>query len=592
MAPLKLVNNTGLESEKNLCFVNAELQLLYSIPDVKDFFATKKHRGNCQDRLQLCDELSRIFRTDGQFQTTAAELRRLTGKLYRREDICNGEQQDIEEFHTLLLRGIEQELARVEGVQSRFTNKFKGREENKKSFLYTADGCCPQGHMPRTEVENFQVIKIDVPESSRIISLNNMVSNHFAEDTTTFFMKCSDCCKHTTRCPQTGKCKLKEDTSKRCLISSPDFLFIQLLRFEDYRSPKIDSKVMPENILVLPNNDKFKLVTIGNHLGSFIHNGHYQALVKNGMNWIKVDDTKAIKTNLMTEIAEENYIFVYRKYSTTTPFVASTHWEEVFEDQPVPPGLHVQLDTRTGRKYAKLLEEAHDKQNGKADNEDKNKVKTENQKSGEKIEGRMKHSENIDGNTKKKPKQALFEKEHDSKSKVSSSAIDKSNKCKGCKREYKNLSTHVKRLYTCQNYYKNDELMSLCQFATIPQEDFWNDGSKEDKKEELDTIQKETFQERTVQQDKEFLSCLEANNWLNDEIINQYMKLIGALDMKVLIYTSFFHTAFREGGFKRVQNYYRKYELLDYRELYIPVHKDNHWFLIIFNGTELVAIDH
>ena len=79
--------------------------------------------------------MSRIFRTDGQFQTTASELRRLTGRLNRREDICNGEQQDIEEFHTLLLRGIEQELARVEGVQSRFTNKFKGREENKKSFL-------------------------------------------------------------------------------------------------------------------------------------------------------------------------------------------------------------------------------------------------------------------------------------------------------------------------------------------------------------------------------------------------------------------------------------------------------------------------
>ena len=69
------------------------------------------------------------------------------------------------------------------------------------------------------------------------------------------------------------------------------------------------------------------------------------------------------------------------------------------------------------------------------------------------------------------------------------------------------------------------------------------------------------------------------------------MKLIGALDMKVFIFTSFFHTAFREGGFKRVQNYYRKYELLDFRELYIPVHKDNHWFLIVLNGTELVAID-
>ena len=69
------------------------------------------------------------------------------------------------------------------------------------------------------------------------------------------------------------------------------------------------------------------------------------------------------------------------------------------------------------------------------------------------------------------------------------------------------------------------------------------------------------------------------------------MQLIGALDVEVFIFTSFFHTAFREGGFRRVKDYYRKYELLDYRELYIPVHKDNHWYLIIFNGTELVAID-
>jgi ubiquitin C-terminal hydrolase len=187
MAALKLVNNTGLKSEKNLCFVNTELQLLYSIPDVKDFFASKKYRENYPEKLPICDELSRIFRTEGRFQTTAAELRRLIGKLYRREDICNGVQQDLEEFHTLLLGGIDVELARVGGVQSRFVNKFRGREENKRKFLYTADGCCNQGHMSRTEEENFRVIKIDVPATDRIISLNNIVSNHFAENTTLFF---------------------------------------------------------------------------------------------------------------------------------------------------------------------------------------------------------------------------------------------------------------------------------------------------------------------------------------------------------------------------------------------------------------------
>ena len=60
----------------------------------------------------------------------------------------------------------------------------------------------------------------------------------------------------------------------------------------------------------------------------------------------------------------------------------------------------------------------------------------------------MNHSENKDENTKKKSKQALFEKKHNSKLKVSSSAVDQNNTCKGCNREYKSISTHVKRSFT------------------------------------------------------------------------------------------------------------------------------------------------
>ena len=89
MAALKLVNNTGLKSEKNLCYVNTELQLLYSTPDVRSFFTSKTYRENFQGRLHVCDELSRLFRTKGQFQTSAAELRRLVGQFHRRDDILN-----------------------------------------------------------------------------------------------------------------------------------------------------------------------------------------------------------------------------------------------------------------------------------------------------------------------------------------------------------------------------------------------------------------------------------------------------------------------------------------------------------------------
>ena len=88
-----------------------------------------------------------------------------------------------------------------------------------------------------------------------------------------------------------------------------------------------------------------------------------------------------------------------------------------------------------------------------------------------------------------------------------------------------------------------------------------------------------------------YISHLNSQNWLNDEVINEYLKLLKILDDNVFIFTSYFHTAFRAGGFKRVENYYRKYDLLEYTVLYIPVHKENHWYLITFNSIELVVYD-
>ena len=154
MAALKLINDTGLNSEKNLCYVNTELQLMYSTPDVRSFFGSKTYRENYQGRLLVCDELSRLFRTEGRFQTSTAEIRKLVGQFHRQEDILNDVHQDLEEFHTLLLSMIEVELSRVGGRQSRFADKFKGKEQTRRNFLNTPDGCCNHGHMSRTEERN------------------------------------------------------------------------------------------------------------------------------------------------------------------------------------------------------------------------------------------------------------------------------------------------------------------------------------------------------------------------------------------------------------------------------------------------------
>ena len=123
MAVLKLVNNTGEQNERNLCFVNSSLQLLYSIPDIKDFFGSKNYRENDTGKLPVADEMSRIFRTKGEFPVSAAELRRLIGQYHKRSDIYDGSQQDMEEFTRLLLECIEKELENCKESASEFIKK-------------------------------------------------------------------------------------------------------------------------------------------------------------------------------------------------------------------------------------------------------------------------------------------------------------------------------------------------------------------------------------------------------------------------------------------------------------------------------------
>ena len=72
MAVLKLINNSGLREENNLCFVNTSLQLLYSIPEIRDFFKNKAYKTDLTARLPLSDEISRIFKTEGRYKTSAA----------------------------------------------------------------------------------------------------------------------------------------------------------------------------------------------------------------------------------------------------------------------------------------------------------------------------------------------------------------------------------------------------------------------------------------------------------------------------------------------------------------------------------------
>ena len=87
------------------------------------------------------------------------------------------------------------------------------------------------------------------------------------------------------------------------------------------------------------------------------------------------------------------------------------------------------------------------------------------------------------------------------------------------------------------------------------------------------------------------LTCLFSPNWVYDDVIDSYLKLFSSYDSEVFTFTTYFYNTFSESGFEGVKNYYRRYDLLSFKTIFIPVHYGSHWFLITYNGSELESYD-
>ena len=119
-----------------------------------------------------------------------------------------------------------------------------------------------------------------------------------------------------------------------------------------------------------------------------------------------------------------------------------------------------------------------------------------------------------------------------------------------------------------------------------------NKKRKTESKDFIDLTTEEKNSERESENQSDIdLTCLFSPNWLNDEVINTYLKLLNRHNSKVFMFESQFHEAFLEGGFERVQNYYQRKNVLSFEKIFIPIHNGNHWFLIIFDVNELTSFD-
>ena len=485
MFPLRLVNNTGYESEKNLCFVNTALQLLYSIAEFRNIFKNQVFNTNVNISFPICNELSRIFRTEGNFPTSAAELRRLVGLFSGVEEISDGAQKDISHFLRLLLQTLEIELSEQSPDIFAIINKFWGKEKTTRKFLNTADGACGICHnLPRIEEENFCILKLNIMQHVNQIMLTSLIENYYSESLETIDMKCSACCPHSSHCPQLGSCRLRKAVNQRVLARSPSFLIVQLLRFQNYSNLKLKTKVVSENEITLPNLQKYELISIGDHLGPEIQNGHYVASIKQGNIWYRCNDQDIYNFESNNINTEHNYIFVYRK--VTVPlipeFIPTAEWKEVLPGQAIPGQCEASLNMSTGKNFARKLQHNEVNQTGKTKSMNSKMSDIGKINDTEKvIENKMENTKKDDTRRCKSSNQSIDNLQDRSTERTCDEALHKWTKieknkkrktqnkdlktkeekrkilCRSCKKEFINLNLHLKKSFSCLPSYSLTE---------------------------------------------------------------------------------------------------------------------------------------
>ena len=259
------------------------------------------------------------------------------------------------------------------GPSKILSNKFYGREKVIRKFLNTGDGTCHRcNKYAREDEEEFLTLNLALPESSEPIRLSSLVHDHFAEALEQFDMKCSNCCTCKEACQLSGPCKQRPAVMQNILTKTSDVLFIQILRFNAGSATKNLTKISSDNVLELPNNQKFFLEAVICHQGQRASGGHYVSYIRDDGSWLLCDDDNFYKVD--HSCSSDSYIFIYRKQLDFQP---TNDWQEVQECQAIPTGCVVNMNMETGRKFAKLNKDyqrpafmtAHPKETTKQQNE-------------------------------------------------------------------------------------------------------------------------------------------------------------------------------------------------------------------------------
>ncbi|XP_043275305.1 sentrin-specific protease 1-like [Venturia canescens] len=112
----------------------------------------------------------------------------------------------------------------------------------------------------------------------------------------------------------------------------------------------------------------------------------------------------------------------------------------------------------------------------------------------------------------------------------------------------------------------------------ITKQDKENAVNENKRKSTNDNGERQTKRIKIKQEDLENLS---GTNWLNDEVINNYLELISNKNTYAM--SSFFFPRLQVNGYSAVRRWTKKVNIFEYRKVIIPIHMGNHWCLAVID---------
>ncbi|CAI2387545.1 unnamed protein product [Moneuplotes crassus] len=329
-ASLDLYKNVGLINPRNDCFMNASLQVLFSVPEFIRFFA---QRGYNKERLsrdkymlsskkdtkgmvlsgyKYCDAMGNLCS-----EVCSGDLDRLRAGNLRnmfRRMFSKDHQHDSNEFILSLFSNLQDEQTPKSSkfISDKCNDEIDAWDKYTMNYNSIIDKLfvgmirrsirCGSCKKVVDRYECFNQIELECKQATLEKAYKDFLSDEVMKKKQSY--KCDECKKVV-------KCRIMRE-----VIKMPQYLFFLFKRFNSNRS-KISKKIKyPQNIVLEDKIDggplEYELQGVVIHSGG-LNGGHYISIAKKSSQWIKFDDASFYKIKKKQVIDKDAYILLYKR---------------------------------------------------------------------------------------------------------------------------------------------------------------------------------------------------------------------------------------------------------------------------------------